>query len=619
MDPRLVEWFPLALSDPPMRGPSPVLAPPSARLSPTPSTSSGAPPSPVSEPRTPVRDSPVREIAAPASPATAPPASATEILASRINVIEHNMAAMPAQVQEMLDNVLVALRTPQSTPAPAPPPQAPAPQEPPTARRSRPSNSGDQAPPLPRSLSSSPPPKISRHSSVSSSRSTTPAPSPRARLVSFSSTSSDDVEEVGEVEDDSWPEASTSAPSASGGWQPIPSDWSVRREDGDLVPYAPSSSGDPEAVPRVEIYVHNHEDGTAFYFRPRAQSDASGRSIGQRIKDTPRALASLTIKTLGSKTPGPDILVLGHGRAVTGCGIKGVSLSPALALDSLPTVWASKAAGDKASDRDDTRNDPKPLKHTWPEGSAEDRAAQFLQDSSLPHGILPGGLSKPSAASLKKDGQARAYANRLLQVSSNIDLLTYECDAALATERDWSTQDTKSFIQSTKEVLEGISSLLAPATRDAARLAVAHRVALREEAIPKSLASLKPKLLGLDPLSPFLFGPPEAVSTIINSRPPPATVEIKGLTQLAGGAFKLAPHSKGNGRGKSNSGHHSGSTNRSGGGRGKGSSNSRPHHQSKQPRHSKKPFHKPGGGGNKSSHKSSSPNSSQDSKGPKKQ
>ena len=171
----------------------------------------------------------------------------------------------------------------------------------------------------------------------------------------------------------------------------------------------------------------------------------------------------------------------------------------------------------------------------------------------------------------------------------------------------------KTFLATTSTTSKGISSLLAPHTRDLCRTAVSQRVALREEAIPKDLSSIKPKLLSLDPLSPFLFGRSEEVSTILNSRPPPATVEIKGLAQL-NNLVMSSSHSKGQGQNKGNNHRSSSHKNQAGGGRHKDS------HQSKSQGHSKssnskKPFHKSGGQGNhKHNPKGASTSSSDDSK-----
>ena len=50
--------------------------------------------------------------------------------------------------------------------------------------------------------------------------------------------------------------------------------------------------------------------------------------------------------------------------------------------------------------------------------------------------------------------------------------------------------------------------------------------------IPKHLSSLRQKRLSLNLLSPYLFGGAEGVSSIFNSKPPPAEIDLRGLTQL---------------------------------------------------------------------------------------
>ncbi|MEL7522455.1 MAG: hypothetical protein AAGJ80_12735, partial [Cyanobacteria bacterium J06553_1] len=279
-----------------------------------------------------------------------------------------------------------------------------------------------------------------------------------------------------------------------------------------------------------------------------------------------------------------------------GFKVEGINLSPALALESAAKAWASAAAGDKSSgpDRDEARTDPKLLKIFWPETSTENKVFQFLQDSTSSQVILPGGLIRPSATSLKKDAQARATAHRSLQANAKVDILSYICGAAEESRRDWSGPDFRSFVRSIKEALQGISSELSPRTRDDVRAAIGKRVSLREEAIPKDLNSLKPKLLSLDPLSPYLFGPPEEVSTIINSRPPPATVDLRGLNHVFGGFNKSGGHNKSGGRGKGHNFQSSGPKNGPGGGRGRGSNQNRYQNHSKT-YSSKKPFqNKPG-------------------------
>ena len=487
-----------------------------------------------------------------------------------------------------------------------------------TARRSRSasiSSSGSS-----RQHSNSPPRKAPRHVAP-----TYQGSSARTRVLSTSSSNAGDLDDDLESDDDPEPTGSSSPPPASGGWQLTPSDWQVRPIDGSWIAFGPpsedsqegtpSTSGGPILVPyhEYEIYTYNQESGPTHYFRPRTHTSNATRTLRERANQVPAALASLSAWVKGAPAPCPSVSLSGYGRRMDGCDIKGVTLSPALGLASMSAIWAAKAAGDKSSgiDRDETRNDPKPIKQTWPESSAEHKAILFLQESTRDHGVVPGGLTSPSDAVIKNDKDARATALRLLQVNADMDILSDVLGAAASSHRPWSTQDVQTFLASTKNALDGISALLTPFTRDMVREAITQRVTLREKAIPADQAPLKPQLLNLDPLSPYLYGPRETVSTLINSRPLPTVVEIKGLTQTGNG-WKPAPHK--NGQGKGNGTHPSKSNNQSGGGKNKGSHQNRPNNNANQPGANKKTFHKPGNKGNQKNYNNKNSSNSGESK-----
>ena len=471
---------------------------------------------------------------------------------NRLTALEQTvlkLSDLPSQVQQILSAV------------------NPAPDS--AARRSRSvSLSSSSSSRLP---SRSPPRKAPRHVAPQSYHGSS------ARTRAFSSSSSnysDDIEDEIESVHDIEPSGSASAPPASGNWQRIPSDWEVRPIDDSWVAYGPppedgqatSSTGQRLMVPYhdLEIYTQRTDSGRIHFFRPRTHSTEATRTLRERASQVPTALASLSAWAKGSPSPGPHIHLSGHGRRMEGCGIKGVTLSPALSLSTMSATWAAKAAGDNSTgtDRDESRGDPKPIKQTWPESSIEHKAILFLQESTRDHGILPGGLTAPAESHVKKDKEARATAHRLLQVNANMEILSGALGAAASSTRSWSTQDVQTFISSTKTALDGISALLTPFTRDMIREAISKRVTLRQQAIPGDLDPLKSQLLGLDPLSPYFYGPRETVSTIVNSRPPPAVVEIKGLSQ---GTWKSQPQKGGHNKG--NGGRSSNSKGRSGGGK----------------------------------------------------
>ena len=435
----------------------------------------------------------------------------------------------------------------------------------------------------------------------------TPSPTPHS--------SEDEVEEESFSEEDPGPSGSTAPPPASRGWQLCPSFWTYDTVDGVIIATNPYVG--PDHQPNVENDIASYGQGkdAKYYFRPRGKVRDLPPSQRDMVARIPQSLASLSPWVMGGQGPSLSVSLAGAGRKADGCEVKDVSLTPALSLHTLPAVWASKVAGDKPSgpNRDESNNDPKPFRQIWPESSTEETTFTFLRESQGNECLVPGGLSTPSAASIKKDRQARAAAHRVLQAAANHNLLSISLRAAASSERVWSSDDVKTFLAAAATVSEGVGALFAPHARDLVRAAVSQRVALREEAIPKSLASVKQKLLSLDPLSPFLFGDSDAVSTIINSRPPPAEVEIKGLSQLQN-LVKSSSHSKGQGQNRSSNHRSSGHKNQGGGGKSKDSRQGKSQGHSKSTT-SKKPFHKPGGQGhNKRQDKPSNSSSSDDSK-----
>ena len=450
-----------------------------------------------------------------------------------------------------------------------------------------------------------PPSKSRRPSSSSSARSVrtvprTPSPTPRA--------SDDEVE--GDTFSDSGSSDATAPPSASRGWRLCPSYWVCATVDGVVVATDQYAAPDDQPNVKNEITSYGHGVNKQFYYRPRGTIRHLPPTQRDKANRVPQSLASLSPWVRGGQGPCPSVSLAGYGRSTDGCEVSGVSLSPALSLDALPTVWATRVAGDKSAgpDRDETRNDPRPLRQSWPKGSAEERAFTFLQESQSNQVFVPGRLVKPSARTIAKDRQARASAYRALQVSANSDLLSYYLRAAETTDRQWSASDFQSFISAARATSEGISALLAPYTRDLVRAAVSQRIELREEAIPKDMASVRQSLLSLDPLSPFLFGESERVATIINSIPPPATVEIKGLAQLSS-LVKSSSQSKGQGQNKGTDNRHSNNKRNGGGGGGKDS-----HSNENQGRasssNSNKPFRNSGGHNHKQDDKKPSSSSS---------
>ena len=508
----------------------------------------------------------------------------------------HDMPSRVARMEQSLEAILARL-----------PPVDP------VGHRSRSASSSSTV--SSRHNSRSPPRKAPRHTAPPTGQGS----AARTRIYSSSSVSTEDIDDEDSSDTEPEPSGSSTVPSAGRGWQPTPSDWIVKPVNGTWVAH---ELIDKEKEPSLDnllplndydIYTCTQGADTTHYFRPRAQPAPTTRTPRERASLVPAALASMSVWVKGAPAPCPSVSLAGSGRRTDGCVIKDVTLSPALGLSALPTLWAARAAGDKSSnlDRDEARHDPKPTKQVWPKGSAEDKTNLFLQDSTLDHATPPAGLTTPSAATVKKDKDGRAAALRLLQVSANVDVLSCDLRAAASSGRAWTNQDIQTLLSSTATVLEGISSLLAPVTRDKVREAVTQRVALREEAIPKDLASIKPQLLNLDPLSPYLYGPREVVSNLISSRPPPATVEIKGLDKMN----NMWRSWQGQGQTKGNGNRPSNSKSQSGGGKNKGSNQNRSQNHSKQPAAPKKPFHKSGGGGNhKSNHKSPTASSSSESK-----
>ena len=511
----------------------------------------------------------------------------------RIDALEQSVQKL-SSVPDQLQVLLAAVQTPSE----------------PTARRSRSTSvcsSGSS-----RQHSSSPPRKAPRQAAPNSFHGS----SARTRVLSTSSSSAGDLDDEFESDDEPEPTGHSSPPPASGNWQPLPSDWECRPVDGSWVAFGPppvdtqeattSTPEEPILVPyhEYEIYTYFQGADRTHWFRPRTHSSHATRTLRERANQVPAALASLSAWVKGAPAPCPSVSLSGHGRRMDGCDIKGVTVSPALGLNSMSETWAAKAAGDKSSGKesDDTRNDPKPVNQTWPESSAERKVFRFLQESTLDHKIVPGGLTTPSDSVIKKDKDNRATALRLLQVNADIDILSNVLGAATSSHRPRSAQDTQTILSSTRVALDGISALLAPLTRDMLKEAITQRVTLREKAIPEDKAPLKPQLLNLEPLSPFLYGPRETVSTLINSMPLPAVVEIKGISNNM-----WRPASNKNGQGKGNGNNPPKSKNQSGGGKGNGSHQNRSNGSSNQSGTNKKPFPKSGNkGGQKNNNKNSS-------------
>ena len=536
----------------------------------------------------------------PQAPVAPPPARSDSDRLTAVEEALRGLASIPAQLQALMDST-----------------RRPSGRE--SRKRDRSTSRGSTS----RSeAAASPRPSKSRRRSSGSSARTRQRPSSgsssrtRPRTPSPTPHSSDE-----EVEEDSFSDSGsgssdpTSPPSASRGWQPCPSYWVFETVDGVIVATDPDAAEEDQPNVRNEITAYVRGTVVQHYYRPRGKIRHLPPTQRDRANRISQSLASLSPWVRGGHGPCPSVSLAGYGRRSDGCEVSGVSLSPALSLASLPTVWSAAVAGDKTygRDRDESRNDPRPLRQTWPEGSAEERAFTFLRESQSEHIIVPGRLVRPSNNSINKDRQARASAHRALQVSANAELLSHYLRAAETSDREWSSSDFKTFIAAAAATSEGISALLAPYTRDLVRAAVAQRVVLRKEAIPKDLASLEPSLLALDPLSPFIFAESEKVATLINSVPPPTTLEIKGLAQL-NNLVKSSSHSKGHGHNKNNNHHSSGHKNHGSGGRDKDAHHGKSQGHSKSS-NSRKPFHKSGGHNNqRQGNKNSSSSSSDDTK-----
>ena len=131
------------------------------------------------------------------------------------------------------------------------------------------------------------------------------------------------------------------------------------------------------------------------------------------------------------------------------------------------------------------------------------------------------------------DKDLRAKAKRTFTVSSALAHIS----AALrwgAARSTWSSAEAKAFLGSVADAVEGTAATLAHRTRDDIRAAVGARVELRAGAIPKDYSTSKPQLLALNALSPLLYGEAQGVTDIIDSRPLPTVIDIKGYTPVAG-------------------------------------------------------------------------------------
>ena len=441
-------------------------------------------------------------------------------------------------------------------------------------------------------VSPQPPRKRPRSESVTPSRSSSPVQSHHSRdlMPSPSSPSPQPSGDEGDDEDASDYESGPAPPKASRGWQLCPSFWDCNTVGG--VAVAKVSGVAPERQPDVvkDIVAHMNHGVTSYWFRPKGKVKYAPPSQRELVSNMPYALASITPWLLRGQQEGEDpglsICLAGSGKKADGCEVVSGSISPSLSLASLSSFWSSKVAGDKrvGTGNNDFSHDPLPFKQSWPEGSIEEKVFTFLRNSQDDEGRIPGGLSVPQGHAFKKDRQARASAHRLLQASANLDLIISSLKAAHSSLESWSMEDVKAFLAVTIKAQEGVGALFAPHTREAVREAVSQRIALREEAIPKRLSSLRQKLLSLNPLSPYLFGGADGVSTIINSKPPPAEIDLRGLTQLV-----KSSQPKGQGQNKANP-PRSGNKNQGGKGKGKGPNKGKGQGQS-TPSNNKKPFH----------------------------
>ena len=438
-----------------------------------------------------------------------------------------------------------------------------------------------------------------------SSRPRSPVPNNRTGSTMFRSPSTLSLPSVGgEEREDSDEDSKWAPPSARRGWFQAPRHWNCEVVDGVAVTKLVNVPADGQ--PDKSFNIRFQKSGGEYFFwaLPKPELQEAPESQKELVSGVPLALASLAPLASG----GPSITMAGTGKRSDGCKVKSGSLSPALALSTLPTFWASKVAGDKKPNTAGACfiTDPKPFKQTWPEGSDEEKVFSFLRDSDQIEMKIPGGLSSPSGLVMKEDKQARAKALGLLQATGNLDLLTSSLVAAKTSMEDssWAVEDVGSFLGLTIKAMRGIGALFAPHARDAVREAISKRVSLREECIPKDLVSLKHQLLSLNPLNPHWWGGADEVAKIIASKPPPAEVHLKGLDQLQKWA-KSTAHSKGQGQSRAQNPKQFG--NKSQGGQNKGKGPNKPKglgQASTSNNGNKKPFH--GGQGKNSNNKGSS-------------
>ena len=445
-----------------------------------------------------------------------------------------------------------------------------------------------------RDRSHSPPAKRSRRPSrrdsydSSSTYSTSSDERPRSRSPSRDGHASD-------LEEDTTPKRSTEAPPANRGWQPVPTDWHIE-ESADLISATVDAKDETgktfkKPVTNIELYAHRLSGGeTEYSFRNLFEDTAAGPSSRSRARNLHLSLSTLATRVLGSSTASPTIQLAKSDNKWGKINVENLSASPLLKLGSLKTLWAARAAGATTKSPIDEEEYLSTMSINWPTDSDERLIAEFLQKTPKGYNIKPPQLKKPDNNLIQADTQLRAQANRTFVTSTALEIITATIRAA-ETRNSWSAQDYQTFLATLGDAVEGTTATLASRTRDDIRAALTARVELRADAIPEKYQSSRSQLLNLDPLSPYPYGGLKGVTEIIDARPTPTVIDLRGYAPIKGSAHRQhsnssssSPHGsqqggkKGSFRSKSNKGHsssknHSGDNKKSSNQSGHGHSN----------------------------------------------
>ena len=360
------------------------------------------------------------------------------------------------------------------------------------------------------------------------SRTPSPSPSTRTDAGRERSISERDTDSI--YGDTPSLKGATVPPSSDKGWTGVPPSWKITHSASELFASRKDDQDTWLKVPDIDLYAYLQEDRTSYFFRSRYQGGDPKPSPKDRARALGRSLATLATWCSGSDQAPSASLVRSESRAPQVL-LNHIEVSSILKLEGMKDFWSAKAAGDK-NNLSKGDNDVKPFTVTWAEGTKEHLMATFLQESTALQESIPSQLSRPDKVKASSDKELRAKARRTFSVSSSLALIT-EVLRWGAAKDSWSPEETQAFLGSVADAVEGAAATLAPRTRDDIRAAVTARVDLRSSAIPKEYSSSKPQLLALNVLSPNLYGDFQGVSDIIDSRPPPTVIDLKGYTPVA--------------------------------------------------------------------------------------